>query len=189
MSLDGLHVFSRGFDDVKQWDALSGTVGARGWAAGPIGCGYRYLTMCRCCPAKTLSQLVQSGEVAAEAFQRHLAKTFVNQLRYAVRARFVSPTVKQHVAFRETVRACRTVALALQLARARGGDASVCASVCVQHLCATWLVVPQPGPGHANTVLAVAVSPDGRFVYSGSDDKAVNQWDTSTGMVRALPLR
>jgi WD40 repeat protein len=39
--------------------------------------------------------------------------------------------------------------------------------------------------GHPDYVNAVAVSPDGRFVYSGADDNTVKQWDTSSGAVCA----
>jgi uncharacterized protein YjbI with pentapeptide repeats len=43
--------------------------------------------------------------------------------------------------------------------------------------------------GHSDLVWAVAVSPDGRFVYSGSYDKTVKQWEASDGAVRAAASR
>ncbi len=45
--------------------------------------------------------------------------------------------------------------------------------------------------GHSDWVMALAVSPDGRFVYSGSHvhDKTVKQWDAATGEVRAWRWR
>ncbi len=42
--------------------------------------------------------------------------------------------------------------------------------------------------GHSDCVRAVCVSADGRFVYSGSDDKTVKQWEASTGAVRSVAL-
>ncbi len=55
----------------------------------------------------------------------------------------------------------------------------------------TWLVAPQlvRTIRGDSTVLAVAVSCDGRYVYSGNDDETVKQWDVSSGAVRAVPLR
>jgi WD40 repeat protein len=35
--------------------------------------------------------------------------------------------------------------------------------------------------GHSNKVTSVAYSPDGKHVVSGSDDKTVKIWDSSTG--------
>jgi WD40 repeat protein len=35
--------------------------------------------------------------------------------------------------------------------------------------------------GHTGSVYAVAVSPDGQFVYSGSSDNTVKQWRADTG--------
>jgi hypothetical protein len=42
--------------------------------------------------------------------------------------------------------------------------------------------------GHAGKVFAVAVSPDGRFVYSGSSDTSLKQWDALSGAVCAAAL-
>ncbi len=39
--------------------------------------------------------------------------------------------------------------------------------------------------GHTSWVQAVAVSPDGCFVFSGGDDKTLTQWDVLSGAVRA----
>ena len=36
--------------------------------------------------------------------------------------------------------------------------------------------------GHEDAVSCVAVSPDGRHIVSGSDDKTVAVWDLETGM-------
>jgi WD40 repeat protein len=38
--------------------------------------------------------------------------------------------------------------------------------------------------GHAEAVIALAVSQDGRFVFSGSRDKTARQWEVSGGEVR-----
>ncbi len=56
----------------------------------------------------------------------------------------------------------------------------------------TW-VAPQlvrTMEGHSGFVAALAVSPDSRFVYSGSfsPDKTVKQWDASCGAVRSVAL-
>ncbi len=42
--------------------------------------------------------------------------------------------------------------------------------------------------GHSSAINALAVSPDGRFLYTGSDDSTVKQWETSTGTVRELAM-
>ncbi len=38
--------------------------------------------------------------------------------------------------------------------------------------------------GHSSFVKSLAVSSDGRYLYSGSHDNSVKQWDTSNGAVR-----
>ena len=38
-----------------------------------------------------------------------------------------------------------------------------------------------PVTGHSNKVTSVAYSPDGKHIVSGSDDKTVKIWDSSTG--------
>ena len=40
--------------------------------------------------------------------------------------------------------------------------------------------------GHRDSVLAVAVAPDGSWLASGSDDNTVRIWDTATGRERAV---
>ncbi|MFM6267558.1 MAG: WD40 repeat domain-containing protein, partial [Dolichospermum sp.] len=35
--------------------------------------------------------------------------------------------------------------------------------------------------GHNNSVNAIAVTPDGKTVISGSDDKTIKTWDLTTG--------
>ncbi len=59
---------------------------------------------------------------------------------------------------------------------------SVCCCCCCW--CVTWLAqLIWTMKGHSNPVNAVAVSPDGRFVYSGSQDETVKQWEASSGAV------
>ncbi len=56
----------------------------------------------------------------------------------------------------------------------------------------TWVAARQlvrTMEGHSDLVRSLAVSPDGRFVYSGSDDKTVKQWEVSNGAVRPAVLR
>jgi WD40 repeat protein len=43
--------------------------------------------------------------------------------------------------------------------------------------------------GHSDCVRALAASPDGRSVYSGSYDKTIIQWESSSGAVRAVCKR
>jgi WD40 repeat protein len=43
--------------------------------------------------------------------------------------------------------------------------------------------------GHSGGVHAVAVSPDGRFLYFGGYDETVKQWEASSGTVRAVAWR
>ena len=47
--------------------------------------------------------------------------------------------------------------------------------------------------GHSGYVFSVAYSPDGKHIISGSDDKTVKIWDSSTGkevsvLVRHRPI-
>ena len=54
----------------------------------------------------------------------------------------------------------------------------VCVCVCVRAQLVRTL------EGHTGTVFAVTVSPDGRFVFSGSADETVRQWQAESGEVR-----
>ncbi len=38
--------------------------------------------------------------------------------------------------------------------------------------------------GHSSNVDALALSPDGKTLYSGSDDKTIRAWSTESGAVR-----
>jgi len=42
--------------------------------------------------------------------------------------------------------------------------------------------------GHSDIVRAVAISPDGSLVASGSDDTTIRFWSTSTGAAIGEPL-
>ncbi len=60
-------------------------------------------------------------------------------------------------------------------------------------MCVTWLVrrrswCARRMEGHSKRVTAIAVSPDGRNVYSSSLDNTVKQWNASTGAVRAVAV-
>ncbi len=43
--------------------------------------------------------------------------------------------------------------------------------------------------GHSGWIYALSVSPDGRYVFSGSADKTVKQWETASGEVLASSQR
>ncbi|KAF7967836.1 hypothetical protein HWV62_32906 [Athelia sp. TMB] len=53
---------------------------------------------------------------------------------------------------------------------------------------ATWPVLQQVFEGHTSVVSAVAFSPDGRRVVSGSWDETVRAWDAETGALIAAPF-
>ncbi|KAF1820840.1 WD40 repeat-like protein [Dissoconium aciculare CBS 342.82] len=56
---------------------------------------------------------------------------------------------------------------------------------------ATWAVLPEVRSqwsanfykleGHIDQIVAIAFSPDGQFLVSGSDDRSIRQWDSQTG--------
>jgi WD40 repeat protein len=52
-------------------------------------------------------------------------------------------------------------------------------------VCVTPPQLVQTLEGHSGSIMSLIVSPDGRFVYSGSSGKTVEQWDASNGAVRA----
>ncbi|KAF7970637.1 hypothetical protein HWV62_23362 [Athelia sp. TMB] len=52
----------------------------------------------------------------------------------------------------------------------------------------TWPVLQQVFEGHTHMVYAVAFSPDGRHVASGSEDKSVRVWDPETGALITAPF-
>jgi WD40 repeat protein len=59
---------------------------------------------------------------------------------------------------------------------------------------AVWMTIWAPQlvrtmEGHSGRVRTVAVSSDGCFAYSGSDDKTVKQWELPGGAVRAVARR
>ncbi|KAF7970239.1 hypothetical protein HWV62_24730 [Athelia sp. TMB] len=53
----------------------------------------------------------------------------------------------------------------------------------------SWPVLQQVLEGHTGTVCAVAFSPDGRRVASGSKDKSIRLWDAETGALIAGPFK
>ncbi|KAF7970638.1 hypothetical protein HWV62_23364 [Athelia sp. TMB] len=53
---------------------------------------------------------------------------------------------------------------------------------------ATWPVLQQVFEGHTDCATAVAFSPDGRRVVSGSWDKSLRVWDAETGALIAAPF-
>lgn len=43
-------------------------------------------------------------------------------------------------------------------------------------------------PGHSSGVTSVAISQDGKFVISGSEDRTVREWDAETGLITGGPF-
>ncbi|TFK68146.1 WD40 repeat-like protein [Pluteus cervinus] len=52
-----------------------------------------------------------------------------------------------------------------------------------------WILHPMVLEGHNSWVMAVAASPDGKYVASGSSDKTVRIWDTTTGQQIGKPFQ
>ena len=48
--------------------------------------------------------------------------------------------------------------------------------------------IGQPFQGHKNDVNAVAISPDGKRIVSGSVDKTLRLWDATTGQPLGQPF-
>src|SRR5258708_28507838 len=53
---------------------------------------------------------------------------------------------------------------------------------------ASWPAPPLQWRGHADSVTCLEISPDGRYIISGSLDRTIRIWDVETGAVVGEPL-